>query len=159
MRRLRWSQNWGEMLNYLVSQEVSDYILYEECQLSPFYISFTSRTFLSEQKKCLPLQNVQAWNVLETFWYPRNVHPRGSSEGSLLYRQESILATRRLHQTQNNFVKYYVLQFARKIWNFYKCAGSAWWPIVSAVTIRFCITWLVLGEKRAPPPPAGIGTG
>jgi hypothetical protein len=33
----------------------------------------------------------------------------------LLYHRESILAIYRLHQTQNNVVKYYVLQFICKI--------------------------------------------
>jgi hypothetical protein len=36
----------------------------------------------------------------------------------LLYRWESILAVSRLPQTQNDVVKYYVLQFTCKTWNF-----------------------------------------
>jgi hypothetical protein len=35
-----------------------------------------------------------------------------------VYRWESILTIRRLPQTQSNVIKYYILQFACKIWNF-----------------------------------------
>jgi hypothetical protein len=41
-----------------------------------------------------------------------------SNADCFLYRQESILAIRHLPQTQNNVVKYYILQFACKILNF-----------------------------------------